>query len=116
MRACGTARFTLAIRTRADEIYASAFVRYELFDSLSRCSYSQNMQVQLSSEQEAQLSRIAKQVGREVEDLAREAVDRYLTEEEQFRASVQAGRDAAARGDFVSAPELWSKVEHELRS
>ncbi|MGB6742936.1 MAG: hypothetical protein WBE38_04695 [Terracidiphilus sp.] len=74
------------------------------------------MVVQLTNEQEAQLARMAAQAGRNVEELAREAVDRYLTEEARFHASVRAGQEAAARGDFVPASEVWANIERELQS
>jgi predicted DNA-binding protein len=48
------------------------------------------MEVPLSVEQEAQLSQMAAQAGRGVDELAREAVDRYLTEEARFHAAVLA--------------------------
>jgi predicted transcriptional regulator len=73
------------------------------------------MVVQLTNEQEAQLARMAAQAGRNVEELAREAVDRYLTEETRFHASVRAGQEAAARGDFVPASEVWANIERELQ-
>ena len=73
------------------------------------------MQVQLSAEQEAQLARMASLAGRGVDELAREAVDRYLTEEARFHAAVQTGLDAAARGEFVPASEVWANVETELQ-
>ena len=74
------------------------------------------MEVHLSVEQEAQLSRMAAQAGRGVDELAREAVDRYLTEEARFHAAVQAGQEAAARGDFIPVSEVWANVEHELQA
>jgi predicted transcriptional regulator len=74
------------------------------------------MEVQLSVEQAAQLSQIADQTGRSADELAREAVDRYLTEEGRFHAGVQAGLDAAARGDFVPTSEVWAKVERALKA
>jgi predicted transcriptional regulator len=72
------------------------------------------MEVQLSAEQAAQLSRIAALAGRSVDDLAREAVDRYLAEEARFHAAVQAGLEEAVRGDFISSSEVWAAVEREL--
>jgi predicted transcriptional regulator len=48
--------------------------------------------------------------------LAREAVERYIAEEAHFRAAVQAGREAAARGDFVPTAEVWARVERVLQS
>jgi predicted transcriptional regulator len=74
------------------------------------------MEVPLSVEQEAQLSRMAAQAGRGVDELAREAVDRYLSEEARFHAAVQAGQEAAARGDFVPASDVWANVERELEA
>lgn len=74
------------------------------------------MEVQLSVEQEAQLAILASQAGRGVDELAREAVDRYLSEEARFHAAVQAGQEAAARGDFVPAFEVWARVERELQA
>jgi len=74
------------------------------------------MEVQLSVEQEAQLSRMADQTGRTADELAREAVDRYLTEEGRFHSAVRAGQDAAARGDFVSTSEVWARVERALKA
>ena len=74
------------------------------------------MEVLLSVEQEAELSRIADQTGKSADELAREAVDRYLTEESRFHARVRAGLDAAARGDFVPTSEVWARVERELKA
>ena len=74
------------------------------------------MEVQLNPEQEAQLSRIAAQAGRDVDQLAREAVDRYLAEEAHFAAAVQEGIDAADRGEFLTSSQVWDRVERVLKS
>ncbi|MGO8757819.1 MAG: CopG family ribbon-helix-helix protein [Terracidiphilus sp.] len=74
------------------------------------------MTVQLTSEQEARLSEIAAQAGRGVDDLAREAVDRYLAEDARFRAEVQKGIDEAERGELLTAGQVWERVERVLRS
>jgi predicted transcriptional regulator len=74
------------------------------------------MEVQLNPEQEAQLSRIAAQAGRDVDELAREAVDRYLAEETHFAAAVLEGIAEADRGEFVSSSDVWAAVERELKS
>jgi predicted transcriptional regulator len=74
------------------------------------------MEVQLTAEQEAQLSRMASQVGRSPDDLAREVVERYLADESRFQAAVRAGQDAAARGDFVPTSEVWARVERALKA
>ena len=73
------------------------------------------MMVQLSVEQEAQLSQLAGETGRSADELAREAVERYIAEEARFRAAVQAGLDDADCGNFVSTSEVWAAVERELQ-
>jgi predicted transcriptional regulator len=74
------------------------------------------MEVQLNPEQEARLSEIAAQAGRGIDELAREAVDRYLAEDAHFRAAVQEGIDAADRGEFLTSTEVWERVERVLNS
>ena len=74
------------------------------------------MAVQLKPEQEAQLPQIANQTGRSPEELAREAVDRYLAEEARFHATVQEGIDAADRGELLAPSEVWERVEQVLKS
>jgi predicted transcriptional regulator len=74
------------------------------------------MVVQLKPEQEAQLSQIADQTGKSTEELAREAVDRYLAEEAQFRTAVQQGIDAADRGELLAPSQVWDRVERVLKS
>jgi len=73
------------------------------------------MDLHLTPELQEQLSQIAGQTGRSPDDLAREAVDRYLAEESQFLARVQVGLDAAERGDFVPTSEVWARVERVLK-
>ncbi|MGA2673608.1 MAG: CopG family transcriptional regulator [Terracidiphilus sp.] len=74
------------------------------------------MEVLLSVEQTAQLSQMADQTGRSADELAREAVDRYIAEEAHFRAAVQAGLDDAARGNFIPTSEVWASVERALKA
>ena len=74
------------------------------------------MVLQLKPEQEAQLSQIADQTGMSTEELAREAVDRYLAEEAQFRTAVQKGIDAADRGELLAPSQVWERVERVLKS
>jgi predicted transcriptional regulator len=74
------------------------------------------MVVQLKPEQEAQLSLIANQTGKSTEELAREAVDRYLAEEARFRSAVQQGIDAADRGELLAPSQVWERVERILKS
>jgi predicted transcriptional regulator len=73
------------------------------------------MEVQLSDQQAAQLARLAAAAGRPVDEIAREAVDRYLAEEAHFHLAVRAGQEAAERGEFVPTSEVWENVERELQ-
>jgi predicted transcriptional regulator len=49
------------------------------------------MEVHLTTEQEAQLSQLAAQTGKAVEQLAQEAISRMLDEDARFRAAVRKG-------------------------
>jgi predicted transcriptional regulator len=72
------------------------------------------MDIALSAEQEAQLAEIAARDGRSVNDLAADAVVRYLDEERRFAEAVKRGIAAADRGEFVAADEVWARVERVL--
>jgi len=72
------------------------------------------MELQLTPEQQEQLSQIAGQTGRSTGDLAREAVEQYIAEEASVRAGVQAGLDDVARGNVLTSAEVWVAIEREL--
>jgi predicted transcriptional regulator len=74
------------------------------------------MKMPLTAEQEAQLARLAHQTGRSAEELALETATRFIVEDSKFCSEVQAGLDAAVRGDFVPTSEVWAKVERALRA
>ena len=74
------------------------------------------MAVQLNVEQAAQLSQMADQTGRSADEIAREAVDRYLAEEAHFRTAVQEGIDAADRGELLAPSQVWERVERVFKS
>jgi predicted transcriptional regulator len=74
------------------------------------------MEVRISAEHEAELSRIAIRYGRSADELAREALERFIVEEDRFCAGVQAGIDAADRGEVVPTAEVWAAVERALRA
>ena len=59
---------------------------------------------------------MALQTGKSPDELAREAVERYIAEEDRFLSAVQAGLDDAARGNFVPTSEVWSRVEGALKA
>jgi predicted transcriptional regulator len=74
------------------------------------------MEVHLSAEHEAELSRIPDRYGRSADELAREALEHFIVEEARFCTGVQAGIDAANRGDFVPTDEVWATVERALKA
>jgi len=62
------------------------------------------MNIRLPPEQEARLVALAARDGRDVNDVAREAIIRLLDDDARFTEAVGRGIAAADRGDFV-APE-----------
>ena len=74
------------------------------------------MEVCLTAEQEATLSRIAAQEDKGADELAREIFSLGLAAEARFAAAVKKGQDAARRGDFVEQSEVWAAVEQILQS
>ena len=72
------------------------------------------MDIILTAEQETQLAELAARDGRSVNDLATDAVARYLDEERRFADAVKRGLDAADRGESVAAGEVWARVERVL--
>jgi hypothetical protein len=73
------------------------------------------MQINLTAEQEAQLSQIAPHEGKGADELAHEVFSRGLAAEAHFLAAVKHGQDAARRGDFVEPSEVWAGVEQILK-
>ena len=69
------------------------------------------MDVQLTPDQEAKLSRIAAEQGRPAESLVQEAVERLLSYDEWFIREVEKGLAAADRGEFVDDAEILRMIE-----
>jgi predicted transcriptional regulator len=74
------------------------------------------MIINLSPEQEARLAALAARDGRDIDELAQEAISRLLDEEARFAEAVKRGIAAADRGEFVGPEEVWAGVERILRS
>ena len=68
------------------------------------------MELQLPERQAAGLASLATRTGRSASDLAAEAVDRLLAQEEWFDAQVQLGIDQIARGEFLEEEEMDARV------
>jgi len=54
---------------------------------------------------------MAEQQGRDARVLVEEAVERMLADEEWFRAEVEKGLAAAARGEFVEDDEIRRMID-----
>jgi len=69
------------------------------------------MEVRLSSDLEAKLSRLATEQGRSAETLVQEAVERLLDYDEWFLREVEKGLAAADRGEFVEHSEVRKMID-----
>ena len=76
------------------------------------------MQIELTSEQEVQLSQIAAGEGKDAEEIAREIFTLGLEAAAgaKFQSAVKIGQDAARGGDFMEPAEAWAGVEAALQS
>jgi predicted transcriptional regulator len=74
------------------------------------------MEVHLTPEQEALLSKIANYAGTDVERLVKDAVLRLVEEDARFRTGVERGIAASESGEFVDHREVWANVEKILQS
>ena len=74
------------------------------------------MEIRLSPDQEAHLAALAANQGRSADEVAQEAIARFLDNEVRFAAAVSRGIEAADRGEFVEAKQVWEGVERILQS
>jgi len=74
------------------------------------------MEIRLLPEQQARLAAIAARDGRDVNELAREAIIRLLEDDARFAEAVKRGIAAADRSDFVGSADVWANVERILQS
>jgi predicted transcriptional regulator len=74
------------------------------------------MELQLPERQAAGLVNLASRTGRTASELAVEAVDRMLAQENWFDAQVQVGIDQIARGEFLEEEEMDARVARMMRA
>jgi predicted transcriptional regulator len=74
------------------------------------------MEVPFTTEQEAQLARIATKSGKDAPHLVKDAALRLLEEDARFRAAVREGIAQADRGEFIEEEEMDARFEQMLRS
>jgi predicted transcriptional regulator len=73
------------------------------------------MELHLTAEQEAHLSRIAQHEGKRPEQLATEHVLTLLEEHDSFRQAVQQGLAEANAGLFIEEEEMDARFETMMR-
>jgi predicted transcriptional regulator len=74
------------------------------------------MELQLPERQAAGLASLSSRTGRSASELAAEAVDRLLAQENWFDAQVQLGIDQIARGEFLEEEEMDARVARMMRA
>jgi predicted transcriptional regulator len=73
------------------------------------------MELQLPERQAAGLASLSSRTGRSASELALEAVDRLLAQENWFDSQVQLGIDQIARGEFLEEEEMDARVARMMR-
>ena len=86
------------------------------FDRSGRIGYNGKMEVHLTPEKEAQLSKLASENGREPDALAQEVINDYLAQHSRFVEAVKAGEATIEKGDYLSHGEVGVQVNLLLRS
>jgi predicted transcriptional regulator len=74
------------------------------------------MQIELTAEQQAQLSQLAAREGKGAEELARELFSRFLAEETRFLAAVKLGEAALERGEHLTHEQVGERLERLFQS
>jgi predicted transcriptional regulator len=74
------------------------------------------MELQLPERQAAGLASLSTRTGRSASELAVEAVDRLLAQENWFDSQVQLGIDQIARGEFLEEEEMDARVARMMRA
>jgi len=69
------------------------------------------MEVNLSPELQAKLSHLARESGRDVQAVAREAIERFVDYDEWFLREVEKGLAAADRSEFLEHEEIGRLID-----
>ena len=74
------------------------------------------MELHLPAEKEARIHQFASRTGRNTAQVVEEAIDRMLEYDARFTEAVEAGRDAARRGDLLEHDQVVERIEQMFRS
>ena len=69
------------------------------------------MEVNLSPELQAKLSHLARESGRDVQAVAREAIERFVDYDEWFLREVEKGLAATDRSEFLEHEEIGRLID-----
>ena len=69
------------------------------------------MEVHLTPEQEARLAALAARDGRTTDEIAREAIDRYIGDDGRFIAAVVKGLASLDQGEFLSHADVRQRID-----
>jgi predicted transcriptional regulator len=69
------------------------------------------MELHLTPEQEAELSKLATRKGRNANELAQEVIGFYLEHEARFIVAVKRGLESLDRGEYVSHEEVGARID-----
>ena len=72
------------------------------------------MEVRLEPELQSKLAQLAAEQGRDVEALAREAIERLIDYDSWFTSEVEKGIAAADRGEFLSHADVAKLIEEKF--
>jgi predicted transcriptional regulator len=73
------------------------------------------MEVHLTPDVQAKLTRIASERGRDAEMLAQEAIARFVDHDEWFLREVEKGLAQVDRGELLTHEEVGARIEKLLR-
>jgi predicted transcriptional regulator len=69
------------------------------------------MEVNLNSDLQAKLSRLAAERGRDTRELVLEAIERFVNYDEWFLSEVEKGLAAADRGEFIEHADVGKMID-----
>jgi predicted transcriptional regulator len=76
---------------------------------------SDNMEIQLTEQEQAQLRDVAQRTGRNTEDVVREAIHSFLQHEIEFVEAVEKGLASLDRGEYITHEEVTSRIDNLFR-
>ena len=74
------------------------------------------MEVHFAPETENKLRRLARDTGRNAEQIVQEAVERFVREDAEFLEAVQKGFDSLDRGNFLSHEQVGARIQRLFRT